>query len=153
MFYTLYVTNGCWTSCLRVSRWSCRRTSRVWRSPSVMRRSTGKTRRSCSRAWTGGWLVGTGYSICVTLTQVCVSLAIDVSTTRMSDHLKWRLVQQNDGNYLTPLCTMSFWAIRRLNLLYFAGYLHMQCLTQHAFLHLSKHLMSIQAFCQYDITD
>jgi len=38
---------------------------------------------------------------------------------------------------------------RRLNQLCFAGYVHMQCLTQHAFPHSWEHRTSFQAFCRY----
>jgi len=44
---------------------------------------------------------------------------------------------------------MSFGPIRKLNILYFAGYTHMQCLRYHDFLQLSKNRVSVQAFCRY----
>ena len=59
------------------------------------------------------------------------------------------LVSTNVGNYLTTICTMSFGPIRKLNSLYFAGYVHMQCLTYHDFLQLSENRVSILAFCRY----
>jgi len=41
----------------------------------------------------------------------------EISTTCLSEHLKWRLIRQYVGNYVTSYCTTSFVHIRRLNLL------------------------------------
>jgi len=74
---------------------------------------------------------------------------IDVSTTRLLDHLKWRFFQQKVENYVMSKCTTSFGPIRRLNLVSVVGYMHMQSLMSFAFSHLSKHQTLIQAFCRY----
>ena len=37
----------------------------------------------------------------------------DVSTTCLSDHLKWHLVQQRAGYYVIPWCIMLYWPIKR----------------------------------------
>jgi len=52
------------------------------------------------------------------------------------------------GKLLKVIGTVSFRPIRRLNLLYFTNYTHMQYLTYRAFRHLSEH-PTVQAFCQY----
>jgi len=75
---------------------------------------------------------------------------IDVSTTHLSDYLKWCLIWQKAGTYLiASSCAGLFEPIKKLNCLCSTGYARMQCLTLHSFQHLSEHWMSFQAFCWY----
>jgi len=71
------------------------------------------------------------HSIFITINpQKCLQepKSIDISTTHLSDHLKWRLVQQKTGHYVMSYCKTYNKPIRRLKYLCFAGYVHMQCL-------------------------
>ena len=67
------------------------------------------------------------------------------STVHLSEHLRWRFIQQNVGHYIMSKCTTSFWSIR----IFCVSLATRTCFIWHNFLHLSEHWTSFQAFCRY----
>ena len=62
---------------------------------------------------------------------------LNISATRLSDHLKWRLIWQKTGNYVRAWICLFFWlrTHAKFNII--------------CFLHLSEHRVSFQASCWY----
>jgi len=101
---------------------------------------------SCKHYWSY-WIVhGTAVKCNASIFLVYPSCVIDVLTTPLLDHVKWRLFQQLAGN-CRYFIIKGIWANQRIEL--FVRWLHAHAvLLEHDFPHLSQHQTSFQALCR-----